>query len=599
MYVDVLVPGIWWHPLTYSTPQIVETGCRVVVPMGPRGGKRVGFVLAVKEKLDEKPSYEIKEVMEVLDQVPPLNEELWSLSEWISRQYLCSQSEALRLMCPPQVTKGCNVDHQDLSRQKPSRGTYQERCFYEASDEKRYARYVDIIEEAGYGLVFFPEETVARSFWDILPCHIKKKGLLWPSGGGKKGFDAWLKTRRGEVSVIVGSAGLLFAPLAPIDFILIEEEASSSYNFARYPYISLRHIAAKRAQTWGATLIFGGRMPSSRVYLLKKPQLEEKPRGQIHFVNIRKASCLELPGVARGIPISSTLLTSSLDAVNSGKIALWILDRKGYVGEISCEECGWMMTCPECGSLCRLTRDIVVCPICGKRYEMPTVCPSCMSNFIMGRRPGIEALYRIARSLVDPAIPVHTWYKEESGKKRRTMVLNDLKDGGIIVGSRLSVTFCDDCFVGVVGWVDADAEARRPLYDARFTAFSMIWESRCRGKDPDSRNVIVQSRTPYRGWQRGLRRGWHLFWDEELAERRELGFPPFELLVEITGPLKITDDILPSLDKSGFAVYKPIADEGRLWVKTKDLKNMREALKPFFHISRSKVGFPKIRIWRD
>jgi len=222
-----------------------------------------------------------------------------------------------------------------------------------------------------------------------------------------------------------------------------------------------------------------------------------------------------------------------------------------------------------------------------------------MSNFIMGRRPGIEALYRIARSLVDPAIPVHTWYKEESGKKRRTMVLNDLKDGGIIVGSRLSVTFCDDCLVGVVGWVDADAEARRPLYDARFTAFSMIWESRCRGKDPDSRNVIVQSRTPYRGWQRGLRRGWHLFWDEELAERRELGFPPFELLVEITGPLKITDDILPSLDKSGFAVYKPIADEGRLWVKTKDLKNMREALKPFFHISRSKVGFPKIRIWRD
>jgi len=172
--------------LTYSTPQIVETGCRVIVPMGPRGGKRVGFVLAVKEKLDEKPSYEIKEVTEVLDQVPPLNEELWSLSEWISRQYLCSQSEALRLMCPPQVTKGCNVDHQDLSRQKPSRGTYQERCFYEASDEKRYARYVDIIEEAGYGLVFFPEETVARSFWTSFRAILRKRVCCGPQAAEKK-----------------------------------------------------------------------------------------------------------------------------------------------------------------------------------------------------------------------------------------------------------------------------------------------------------------------------------------------------------------------------------------------------------------------------
>lgn len=599
MYVDVVLPGIWWHPLTYAVSEPVEAGCRVVVPMGPRHGKRVGFVLATKEKIEDGADYEIKEIIKVLDQTSVLSWELWSLSEWVSRQYLCSQGEILKLMCPSSITKGCEVTDINPSPQKPAHSFYSEECIYEIDDEERYKRYIDTIENVGSGLILFPEEAVAKSFWDRLPKEIQERALLWPSGGGKKTFDAWLRARRKEVSLVIGSVGVLFAPLAPIELVLIEEEASYSYTFVRYPYLSLRHIAAKRAQMWGSRLIFGGRIPSSRLYLLKRPQLKRNVRDQIQFANIRTSTKPILPRIIPELPISSILLKNSLEVINRGEVVIWILDRKGYAGEISCEECGWTMTCPECGSFCRISQGETMCFFCGRKSEIPTVCPSCMSRLLVGRRPGIEALYEIARALVGDAAPTCKWYKEKSGKKLRASMLKELEHGGIIVGSRLSLSFCDDCPVGLVGWIDADAEARRPQYDARFAAFSMIWESRFRGKNTDKRKVIVQSRRPYRGWQKGLRLGWQLFWDEELKERYELNFPPFNLLIEMTGPSKVIEEVFSLLDKSGFAVYKPIADEAQLWIKTKEIKVLRELLEPYFHISRSKIGFPKARIWRD
>ncbi|MDR9770633.1 hypothetical protein [Acetomicrobium sp.] len=186
MYVDVVLPGIWWHPLTYAVSEPVEAGCRVVVPMGPRHGKRVGFVLATKENIEDEADYEIKEIIKVLDQTSVLSWELWSLSEWVSRQYLCSQGEILKLMCPSSITKGCEVTNISPSPQKPAHSFYSEECIYEIDDEERYKRYIDTIENVGSGLILFPEEAVAKSFWDRLPKEIQERALLWPSGGGKK-----------------------------------------------------------------------------------------------------------------------------------------------------------------------------------------------------------------------------------------------------------------------------------------------------------------------------------------------------------------------------------------------------------------------------
>lgn len=100
MYADVLVPGVWWHSLTYKISAPAKIGSRVLVPMGSRDSKRLGFLSAIKENIENKIDYEVKEVIEILDDVPLLGQELWSLSEWISRQYLCSQRLDIKINVP-------------------------------------------------------------------------------------------------------------------------------------------------------------------------------------------------------------------------------------------------------------------------------------------------------------------------------------------------------------------------------------------------------------------------------------------------------------------------------------------------------------------
>ena len=93
---------------------------------------------------------------------------------------------------------------------------------------------------------------------------------------------------------------------------------------------------------------------------------------------------------------------------------------QGYAGEISCEECGWTMTCPECGSFCRISQARR-CAFLWKKIRNTHGCPSCMRDF-WWKRPGIEALYEIARALLE------TQHQHVSGiRKKRQKLRLDVK----------------------------------------------------------------------------------------------------------------------------------------------------------------------------
>ncbi|MDG5470237.1 primosomal protein N' [Jeotgalibacillus sp. ET6] len=87
------------RPFDYKVPDhlqgIIKTGMRVVVPFGPR--KIQGFVIDFQEKSSFS---NLKEIEEVLDIVPVLNDELMSLSYWLSEETLCFRISAMQVMLP-------------------------------------------------------------------------------------------------------------------------------------------------------------------------------------------------------------------------------------------------------------------------------------------------------------------------------------------------------------------------------------------------------------------------------------------------------------------------------------------------------------------
>lgn len=89
---DYLIPERW--------EDLVVPGMRVAVSFGPR--KLQGFVIAVKDTVDADVQ-KIKELADLLDVTPVLNEELLSLGFWLTDETLCFTISAFQAMLPTAI----------------------------------------------------------------------------------------------------------------------------------------------------------------------------------------------------------------------------------------------------------------------------------------------------------------------------------------------------------------------------------------------------------------------------------------------------------------------------------------------------------------
>lgn len=591
-YVDVFLPGPWWNALTYRAENPIREGVRVLAPVGR--GVRVGF--ACPSSTPPR-NIEIRNLKEVLDDVPPLGEDLWLLARWLSRRALCGFGAALAHFAPAPLLRGEKVDPMPSILRRA--GLFEERILFDVDERLRWCEYEDELQRIeGFQLLLFPEQASARRFWEQLPQPMRAEGLLWPSRAGKDRWEAWKRVRSGEIRRIVGSPAALFAPFPSLSLVIVEEEGHGGYQTLGTPFFYGRSVAAERARLASARLVIGGSLPSARLYRSRRPLISKPPKGKVRFVDLRAVPGAVLQGVRDPLKISEPLLEETLAVVNRGKRALWILDRKGFAGEVACEECGSPLLCRRCGTLYRLSRRELYCPVCRERMPLPESCPCCGGRLLQGSRPGLEALELIASALAGGDVPVRIWQADLVGAEKYGGSERGREGGSVIVGSRGALSFCDEGNVALVGWIDADAEARKPFFDARYHAFRMVWESCWRGPGSADRQVLLQSRVPGKGWQQGLIWGWDRFWEAELREREALALPPFSALVEIKGGRQ-TAALVKALRQGGLEPFEGEEAESPLWLSCRRLSQLRALLEPFFDIGRSRRGFPKLRIWTD
>ena len=103
MYADVLVEiksknisGTFTYKVKNEFVDKCKIGIRVKVPFGKQNIE--GFVLAIKNQFDA--NYDIKEIEEIIDDNPVLNEELLSIGKYISETTLCSLISSYEAMLP-------------------------------------------------------------------------------------------------------------------------------------------------------------------------------------------------------------------------------------------------------------------------------------------------------------------------------------------------------------------------------------------------------------------------------------------------------------------------------------------------------------------
>jgi len=612
--VEVVVPGPWWNTLTYLVEDDLGAapteGARVRVPLGK--GTRIGFVSSAVYRAAGSTD-RLRPIGDILDDSPVLGSELWSLAGWLGGTFLCGAGEALQLICPTQVLRGESLRDRGGAPLLPipnppknrddNEKSFQEVLFYNPIDEERFAHYRNaLLANEKRTLLLFPEAKIASDFFAgmlKMQKSLKADALLWPSSGGKKLWDAWKKTVSGGVRVVVGSSGAAFAPLC-FDEAIVDDESNLAYIFQRAPRISARSIVGRRALTLKARLLLGGRMPSARTYMRSRPLCCALPRrSDLVFVDIGRSFKNEVRGVEGGLPITPSLLERTESVMEQGRCVFWIMDRKGHAGEIYCSDCDSSLCCPRCKGMTRSegVGDTVNirCVRCGARGKLPSHCSVCRGSLLLGKRPGLEALLPMAvRFMSRKTTKKHTILLDEPGQKY---------SGGpsLILGTRKILALCDSLDVGLIAWLNLDAEARKADYNARFQAFSMVWESCWRGLPKNGeRLVLMQVRGSGNSWRSVLRLGWEHFWRGELRERELLALPPYGLLIQIDLPKNENRKaLIDSLEKEGIIVMDSGEENSSLWVAAKSTEKLKAALAARFEISRSRTGFPVVTVWAE
>ena len=120
-----------------------------------------------------------------------------------------------------------------------------------------------VLERGGGAVVLVPEialtpQTVSRfrgAFGDLVA--VLHSGL---SDGER--YDAWDQLRSGERRIAIGPRSAVFAPVADIGAIVVDEEHDGSYKQSESPRYHARDVAVVRAAKSGALCVLGSATPS-------------------------------------------------------------------------------------------------------------------------------------------------------------------------------------------------------------------------------------------------------------------------------------------------------------------------------------------------
>jgi primosomal protein N' (replication factor Y) len=394
-----------------------------------------------------------------------------------------------------------------------------------------YLRAAAAALERGRGvIVLVPEialtpQTVARfqaRFGDTV-------ALLHSSLSEGERYDEWRRLRTGEARIAVGPRSAVFAPVANLGLVVVDEEHDASFKHEGDPRYDARRVATERARRAGATLVAGTATPRPETWhALPRIRLSERVDGRalppVRVLDMREARGPLHPLTRR--------------ALQGSRKSIVLLNRRGWSNFLTCRTCGKVWECPQCDVALVLHRaeDALACHHCGHRERVPDRCDACGSLSVARHGAGTERLEAELGELLD--VPVFRLDADTAGAKDAVPELLSrfrAAPAGLLLGTQMVAKGHDfpDVTLGVV--LDADSTLRFPDFRAEERTFALIAQLAGRaGRGGEGGRVLVQTSSPdAEAVVLAARHDAEAFLAGELSRRRALRYPPFADLVRV------------------------------------------------------------------
>jgi primosomal protein N' (replication factor Y) len=374
-------------------------------------------------------------------------------------------------------------------------------------------------------------------------------------------FDEWQRIRDGECDVVIGPRSAIFAPQPDLGLIVIDEEHEWTYKqHDKSPRYHTRDVAIKLAELTGAVVVLGSATPDVETFyhaqrgdyrLLQLPERVTPSEGsslpRVKVVDLRD----ELKAGNRSL-FSRALSQAMAKAVASGEQVMLFLNRRGAASFIQCRSCGFIFRCKRCEVALthHFDKDILVCHQCNYRMSVPQVCPRCLSRRIKFLGVGTQKLEQEA-SYTFPQARLLRWDSDATrGKYSHREILDKFRthQADVLIGTQMIAKGLDLPLITLVGVVSADTSLNLPDFRAGERTFQLLSQVAGRaGRGILGGQVIIQTYSPeHYAIRAAAKHGYTLFYDREIAYRRQLHNPPFTRLASLV--CSYTNDALCQRD---------------------------------------------------
>ncbi|MBR2742834.1 MAG: primosomal protein N' [Clostridia bacterium] len=410
--------------------------------------------------------------------------------------------------------------------------------------------YIKIIERAisagRTALVLLPEIGLSPQVFGIFRSYFGDTvGLMHSKMSQGERRDEYMRIKRGEVKIVVGTRMAVFSNLRNLGVIIIDEEQEHTYISEMPPKYHAADIAKYRCKQDGALLVLGSATPSvesfyyadtGRYSLIK---LTER-YGGIKLPEALLSDMMEELARGNRTQLGAPLLSELSKNLERGEQSILFLNRRGYSTSVSCPQCGYVIKCQNCSVPLKYHKknDRMICHICGYSEEKPQKCPECGNDMIAFSGAGTQKVEDELSALLPEARVIRMDADTTMGRRAHDELISSFAAGkaDILLGTQMVSKGLDFDNVTLVGVLNADA----PMYSDDFRGaertFSQVTQVTGRaGRRGVRGRAIIQTYSPHSQIMAQCLKGdYEEFYRSEIELRRALIYPPFCDLARLT-----------------------------------------------------------------
>ena len=362
-------------------------------------------------------------------------------------------------------------------------------------------------------------------------------------------LDAYMRIKRGEADLVIGTRSAVFAPVKDLGLIIIDEEQEHTYKSDNTPKYHARDIARFRSAKNNSLLLLASATPSIESY--KKAVdgaytlIELKNRyGKAKLPKVELADMREEIRAGNDSSLSMPLLDGIGTALHKKEQTILFLNRRGYHNFVSCASCGTAVSCPNCSvSMTHHTDRIyhkteLVCHWCGKHMPVPSTCSECGSTHIKPMGVGIQLIEKRLRELYPSVNTIRMDTDTTSSKHAYDEMLSDFRShkAQILLGTQMVTKGHDFPDVTLVGVLNADTSLYLNDYRANERTFSMLTQVIGRaGRSEKEGKALIQTTNPdHDVIILACKQDYKTFFENEIQTRKLLSYPPYSDIVLLT-----------------------------------------------------------------